>query len=159
MDKDEFKEFCHAEFIKHGFQKKRSMYYRDGNDGIQCGIWLKKSSYGSTYGVMILYFIDQSTMTSKYPSHTEYDLIGYIEVMSKITDKGKHFLTGSIDYELYTKEELTPYFEKAFNEFILPSVNVGKPFLVAHIDSFRTHHTKTKEDIIHKLLSIDNGQM
>ena len=34
---------------KYGFKKKKTMYYKDSNDGIRCGVYLQRSYYGKVY--------------------------------------------------------------------------------------------------------------
>ena len=153
MDRQEFKQFCHNEFLDQGFAKIKSMYYLRGIDDTLCGIWLKKSNYGSVYTVMFYYFFGDTTVSKFFPTHSEYDLVGYIKVLSKDTVRGQHYLSGTIDYEKYTVEELKPYFERAFEEHILPPLKIGKSHIVAHNEHLTSHHTCSKNDVIAKLRS------
>ena len=51
----------------------------------------------------------------------------YDQLISKTqTVHRKHFVTAQIEYEEYTEEELRPYFDKEFEERILPPVYKGK---------------------------------
>lgn len=151
MDKQEFKLFCHDEFTKRGFKKHKAMYYLSGADGILCGLWLKKSSFGPAVTVMFYFFVEKQYLPPQFPTHTEYDLVGYIKVMSKDTVKGKNYMTGSIAYECYTREELAPYFDEAFKFHILPPLQVGKSHIINNNKHLTSHHTRSKEDIIEKL--------
>ena len=45
MTKQEFKEFCHEEFTKRGFKKRRNMWYLQGK-GLLCGMYLQKINGG-----------------------------------------------------------------------------------------------------------------
>lgn len=48
MTKQEFKEFCHEEFTKRGFKKRRNMWYLQGK-GLLCGMYLQKSMAEAFY--------------------------------------------------------------------------------------------------------------
>lgn len=45
-------------------------------------------------------------------------------------------LTGLIDYELYTPDELRPYFDKAFEEHIMPAIHYGKSCILKEADYY-----------------------
>lgn len=152
MNRDELKAFCREELVRHGFRKKGPMYFLEGERGILCGIWLKFSQFGPSCGMMTYYYIGEYASPAAYPTRYEYDLVGSIEVLSKVTDKGKRFLTGWIDYEQYSAEELRPYVEKALEETVLPAVGLGAAFLARRITDLRVHHTKEKTEILEKLL-------
>ena len=73
--------------------------------------------------------------------------------MSKTqTVRGKHFLTSAIEYEEYTEEELRPYFDRAFEEEILPPVNHGKSFILDNLGKIYSL-TLHKEEVMQKLQS------
>ena len=38
-----------------------------------------------------------------------------------------------IEYEFYTKEEIRPYFEKVFDEYIMPVIQKGKKQLLENL--------------------------
>ena len=148
MDKKSFLTLCHNEFIKRGFQKHKNMYFLSGNNGILCGIWLKKSNFGPTYVVQYYYFLGEFNNPKEYPTHYDFDLCGHINVMSKVTFKGEYFITGGIEYEKYTEEELLPYFENDFTRFILPPIQHGKSVLLECHDHLICPHQKAFEDIL-----------
>ena len=148
MNKQEFATFCHELFTSYGFQKKRSMYVCQGQDGILCGLWLKKSNYGPSIVIMYHYYFCEFDFRKNYPTPTNYDLASYIKVMSKEKVNGKTFMTGSIVYEHYTQEELLPYLNNAFNEYILPSIRHGINYFLDHNDHLVAHHTKEKSVIL-----------
>ena len=88
-----------------------------------------------------------------YPTHCESDIQGRIAVMSrKQTFQGKQFMTAQVEYEEYTEEELRPYFERAFEEEILPPVNHGKSFILNNLGKIYSL-TLHKEEVIQKLKS------
>ena len=49
MDTKSFKDLCDRLLKKNGFKKRRNMYYKDGIDGIRCGVYLQRSAYGKLY--------------------------------------------------------------------------------------------------------------
>ena len=48
MDTKNFKDLCDRLLKKYGFKKKKTMYYKDSDDGIRCGVYLQRSSYGKS---------------------------------------------------------------------------------------------------------------
>ena len=61
-------------------------------------------------------------------------------------------MTAQIEYEEYTEKELRPFFERAFEEEILPPVNRGKSFILDNIGKLYSL-TMHKEEVIQKLKS------
>ncbi len=68
----------------------------------------------------------------KYPTIYDSDVYKRIGVLTK-EDKT---LTGLIDYELYTPDELRPYFDKAFEEHIMPAIHYGKSYILKEADYY-----------------------
>lgn len=133
MNKNEFKAFCEKEFKAKGFKKYRNMFYLAGKD-LMCGMWLQKSDYGSIYYVNFCYFIGNFNDLTDHPSHYDSNIIGRILVMSrKDTIQGNNFITALIEYEEYSETELKPYFNKNFEEKILPPIYQGKQYILDHI--------------------------
>lgn len=152
MDKSQFKEFCKKEFEARGFKKQKNVFYLTGHD-LLCGIDLQKSNYGDIYYVNYYYFIGIFKNITNYPTHHESDIQGRVAVMSKTqTVHGKCFLTAMIEYEEYTEEELRPYFEKEFEERILPPVYWGKKYILDNLGKFYSL-TLHKEEVMKKLKS------
>ena len=60
MDTKNFKDLCDRLLKKYGFKKKKTMYYKDSNDGIRCGVYLQRSYYGKVYYFNYYYFLDNS---------------------------------------------------------------------------------------------------
>ena len=152
MDKNGFKMFCKNEFEARGFKKKKNMFYLTGRD-LLCGIYLQKSNYGDIYYVNYCYFIGDFEDIKNYPTHYESDIQGRIVVMSrKQTFQGKQFMTAQVEYEEYIEEELRPFFEKEFQEKILPPINLGKKYI---LDNLNTLYflTLNQEEVKRKLQS------
>ena len=70
------------------------------------------------------------------PDYYDSDIEERILAMSKTkTVHGKCFLTAMIEYEEYTEAELRPYFDKEFEERILPPVYQGKNIFSTILES------------------------
>ncbi|MDO4599018.1 MAG: DUF4304 domain-containing protein [[Ruminococcus] gnavus] len=130
MTKQEFKEFCHEEFTKRGFKKRRNMWYLQGKD-LLCGMYLQKSMSEAFYVEYDFFFGDFSNV-KKYPTIYDSDVAMRIGVLTK-ADK---ILTGLIEYELYTPDELRPYFDKEFEEHIMPAIHYGKSYILKEADYY-----------------------
>ncbi|MBQ8321074.1 MAG: DUF4304 domain-containing protein [Clostridia bacterium] len=152
MDKNGFKAFCKNEFEARGFKKKKNMFYLTGRD-LLCGIYLQKSNYGNEYYVDFFYCIGDYSDAVELPSYYDSDIEERILAMSKTkTVHGKCFLTAMIEYEEYTEEELRPYFDKEFEERILPPVYQGKKYILDNLGKLYSL-TLRKEEIMKKLQS------
>ena len=150
MTKEEFKQFCHNEFVRRGFVKRKSMYYLKGKD-LLCGLYLQKSMAEAFY-VEYDYFLDEYEDIKKYPNHYDADIWGHICVMSKDTIKGEHFMDGLIEYERYTDEEIIPYFEETFQKYILPPLEKGKRIILENPSYYlESVFPKEKEKVLQKL--------
>ena len=148
MDSKQFKEFCRKSFEAQGFKKKKNYFYLLGRD-ILCGMVLTKSNFGPCYYVDVFYCIGDYREVSELPRYGDSDIGLRIIVMSKQQMKGKTFLTVQIEYEEYTEEDLRPYFDKDFEERILPPIYQGKKFI---LDKLGKGYTAwNKEDAIRKL--------
>ena len=152
MDKKQFREFCKNEFKARGFKKQRNVFYLTGHD-LLCGIDLQKSNYGEVYYVNYYYFIGDFENITDYPTHYESDIQGRIVVMSrKQTFQGKHFMTAQVEYEEYTEEELRSFFDKEFEERILPPIHQGKKYILDNLGKLYSL-TLHKEEVMQKLQS------
>ena len=155
MDKNEFKEFCKKEFYKRGYKKIRKMYYLVGTKGVMSGIDLQKSNFGEEYYVNFYFFIGdfQGVSTSLYPTLYESDVYDRILVMSK-TQRDRHtkecFITSGIEYLEYTEETLRPYFDKDFEERILPPVYQGKQYILENLNKLYRLDIR-REEVLKKL--------
>lgn len=134
MTRQEFKDFCNNEFIKRGFEKRKSVYYLEGKD-LLCGLYLQKS-ISDAYYVEYNFFLESYTNAKKYPTIYDADINRRFRVLSKDTYKGKHFMGACIEYELYTKEEIKKYFDKEFEEHIMPIIEGGKERLKLDLKYF-----------------------
>lgn len=152
MDNKQFKEFCKNEFIARGFKRIKKIFYLVGKD-LLCGIELSRSNFGNEYYVDFFYCIGDYHAVSDLPVYYDSDVDERILVMSKAKKvKGNHFLTSAIEYEEYTEEELRPYFDKEFEERILPPVYQGKKYILDNLGKLYTL-TLRKEEVMRKLQS------
>ena len=150
MEKKQFKEFCKKEFEARGFKKQKNVFYLVGHD-LLCGVDLQKSDYGEMYYINYFYFIGAFENITDYPPRCESDIEGRIVVMSRRqTFQGKPFMTAQVEYEAYTEDELRPYFDRVFENEILPPVNYGKSFILDNLGKiyFLTLHP---EEVMKKL--------
>ena len=113
MDTKNFKNLCDRLLKKYGFKKKKTMYYKDSDDGIRCGVYLQRSYYGKVYYFNYYYFLDNSN-AKLFPQYFEAEVYGRITVLSKIKDWDDNYhQTELIEYELYEEKELEEYLEPA----------------------------------------------
>ncbi len=152
MDTKQFKDFCKKEFELRGFKRIKKTFYLVGKD-LLCGIELQKSNYSSSYYINYYFFLGKYDDTNHYPVCYDLDVQGRMVAMSKTqTVKGNHFLTSAIEYEEYTEEELRPYFDREFEERILPPVYQGKKYILNNLGKLYSL-TLHKEEVMRKLQS------
>ena len=152
MDIKQFKNFCKKEFELRGFKKNKKTFYLVGKD-LVCGIELSKSNYSNEYYVDFFYCIGDYHVVSELPVYYDSDVEERILVMSKTkTVQGKCFLTGMIEYEEYTEEELRSFFDKEFEERILPPIHKGKKYILDNLGKLYSL-TLRKEEVMQKLQS------
>lgn len=152
MDKKQFKTFCKKEFEVRGFKKVKNAFYLLGND-LLCGIDLQKSNYGNVYYVNYYYFLGDFSNTTIYPTHYESDIQGRVGAMSKKqTFRGKCFMTAQIEYEEYTEDELRPFFDKEFEEKVLPPIYQGKKYILDNLKKLYFLYLN-QEEVMRKLQS------
>ena len=126
------------------------MFYLTGRD-LLCGIYLQKSNYGDIYYINYCYFIGEFEDIKNYPTHYESDIQERVLAMSKTsTVRGKHFITSQIEYNEYTEDELRSYFDKEFEERILPPVYQGKKYILDNLGKLYSL-TLRKEEVMLKL--------
>ena len=152
MDTKQFKDFCKKEFELRGFKKIKKTFYLSGKD-LLCGIELQKSNYSSSYYINYYFFLCKFDDTNEYPVCYDFDVQGRIVAMSKTqTVSGKYFLTSAIEYEEYAEDELRPYFDKEFEERILPPIQQGKKYILENLGRLYSL-TLHKEEVMRKLQS------
>ncbi len=141
MTKEEFKTFCKDEFARRGFRKHKNAYYLKGPDGDLCCLFLTKSNYGPSYYVDCRYNIQSPDDTNLPPYHDTDMQIWGIRVMTKSEhdQSGNTFLSSMIDYEDFTADELKVFFDKDFEEHIMPVIHGGREYVKNNLDKFSLH--------------------
>ena len=162
MDTKNFKDLCDRLLKKYGFKKKKTMYYKDSNDGIRCGVYLQRSYYGKVYYFNYYYFLDNSDV-KVFPQYFEADVYGRITVLSKIKDWDDNYhQTALIEYELYEEKELEEYLEKGIRDEILLPVKKGRQVIYDMVKSgiciIYKFRSKEEEEVMQKLYDFKTGE-
>lgn len=162
MDTKNFKNLCDRLLKKYGFKKKKTMYYKDSNDGIRCGVYLQRSYYGKVYYFNYYYFLDNSDV-KVFPQYFEADVYGRITVLSKIKDWDDNYhQTALIEYELYEEKELEEYLEKGIRDEILLPVKKGRQVIYDMVKSgiciIYKFRSKEEEEVMQKLYDLKTGE-
>ena len=162
MDTKNFKNLCDRLLKKYGFKKKKTMYYKDSNDGIRCGVYLQRSYYGKVYYFNYYYFLDNSDV-KVFPQYFEADVYGRITVLSKIKDWDDNYhQTELIEYELYEEKELEEYLEKGIRDEILLPVKKGRQVIYDMVKSgiciIYKFRSKEEEEVMQKLYDFKTGE-
>ena len=105
------------------------MYYKDGIDGIRCGVYLQRSAYGKLYYFNYYYLVDSSD-EKVIPSYLGADIYGRITVVSKIKEENNCYQTDLIEYELYEEKELEKDLEKGIQDEILLPLKMGRKVIL-----------------------------
>lgn len=130
MDTNDFKGLCDRLLRKNGFIKKKNMYYQDGIDGIRCGVYLQRSTYGKVYYFNYYYFLNNSNV-KVFLNYLEADIFGRITVLSKTKNwNNNYYQTELIEYELYEEDELESELEKSIQDEILLPIKVGREAII-----------------------------
>lgn len=153
---------CDRLLKKYGFKKKKTMYYKDSNDGIRCGVYLQRSYYGKVYYFNYYYFLDNSDV-KVFPQYFEADVYGRITVLSKIKDWDDNYhQTALIEYELYEEKELEEYLEKGIQDEILLPVKKGRQVICDMVKSgiciIYKFRSKEEEEVMQKLYDFKTGE-
>ena len=162
MDTKNFKNLCDRLLKKYGFKKKKTMYYKDSNDGIRCGVYLQRYYYGKVYYFNYYYFLDNSDV-KVFPQYFEADVYGRITVLSKIKDWDDNYhQTALIEYELYEEKELEEYLEKGIQDEILLPVKKGRQVIYDMVKSgiciIYKFRSKEEEEVMQKLYDFKTGE-
>ena len=162
MDTKNFKNLCDRLLKKYGFKKKKTMYYKDSNDGIRRGVYLQRSYYGKVYYFNYYYFLDNSDV-KVFPQYFEADVYGRITVLSKIKDWDDNYhQTALIEYELYEEKELEEYLEKGIQDEILLPVKKGRQVIYDMVKSgiciIYKFRSKEEEEVMQKLYDFKTGE-
>ena len=99
--------------------------------------------FGWLLGAMLLFGGKDGSMIPEFPSIGNFDIVD--DPIVKPTEK-------PTEDDEYTEEELRPYFDRAFEEEILPPVNHGKSFILDNLGKIYSL-TLHKEEVMQKLQS------
>lgn len=154
MDGQEFKTFCHNLFLTYGFTKVKSTYYLKCKD-LLCGICLSRSM-AKAYYVDLLFFIGEYNDKNSYPSMSSSDMERCFAVPSKCRDNtGKYFMNGCIEYELYTKNEIEPYFVNTLEKYVVPLKTKGTKYVLENQEFYLKDVFKHQiEAVLNKLKTL-----
>jgi hypothetical protein len=78
-------------------------------------------------------------------------------VLSKDTVNGKHFMDGMVEYELYTIEEIEPYFVETIEKYVLPLITEGKKYVLENQDFYFKEVFEYKIDAVLNKLNASYG--
>ena len=162
MDTKDFKDLCDRLLKKYGFKKKKTMYYKDSNDGIRCGVYLQRSYYGKVYYFNYYYFLDNSDV-KVFPQYFEADVYGRITVLYKIKERdGNYHQTEIIKYELDEENELEEYLEKGIQDEILLPIKKGRQVIFDMVKNgtciIYKFRSKEEEEVMQKLYDFKTGE-
>ena len=138
-------------FTKEVFIREK-MHYLDGDRDVLGAIFLAKSNYSNSYYVECDFCIKGLNQNLPYPNHYQVDVGNRIVVLSKTqTINGEKIMTAAIEYEHYSPEELRPYFDKAFEDWIMPPIIHGKKVLLEYIKVKYYAHVLREKEIMEEL--------
>ncbi len=133
MTKQEFKCMCNGVFLKRGFIKRKSSYYRVGVDGLRCKLSYQ-SSYGDGYYINCDFCLSRDINDDAVFDNPE--IMGRVfRVLSKDTIKGKAFMTSAIYYIDYDSKEIEPFIELALDKYVLPPLEKGRSELLCGLEN------------------------
>lgn len=145
-----------AKLLGWGFRKRRPGYYQMGKNGLLCGIWPTYGLGGGTCTLSICYFLGDFPQPKTYPHFRDADFSIPIEALSHDTINGERFLWGGIDFGDWTPEELDPYFDAAYVQWIHPCLEDGVDWVKKNWITFQQNRQMTPwsgtwEEIFEKL--------
>lgn len=89
--------------------------------------------------MLIFFCIGNYNDGSDLPTYYDSDIQSRVLTMSKTSQiYGNYFMTAQIEYENYSEDELCFWFDKDFNERILPPVQKGKKYILENLDKLYT---------------------
>ncbi|HAM64075.1 MAG: hypothetical protein A2Y20_08405 [Firmicutes bacterium GWF2_51_9] len=133
MEKNEFKSLCKKMFYKYGLVKIKNGYFLENEDYVLSIFF--QSSYAATYYVNFCFSV--KGYNKNLPNLEEvWDTDFSHRIMFPAIDGDKRYLSGLFEYGKFTVEETEPYFDVAFNEWILPIFREGKKNALKNIRKF-----------------------
>ena len=107
---------------------------------------------GEAFYVEYDFFIGEYKEEKLYPTVYESDIDIRICVLSKQTIKGERFMGALIEYEKYDSEEIRPYFDEAFEKYIMPPILEGKRILLEKREHYFAELFPEERDVVLKKL-------
>lgn len=134
MDKIEFKVLCNKMLYKYRFTKNKYGYYIE-NDDYFLSIFLQKSDYGLCYYVNVCYSV--KGYNTKIPNiKGEWDSDFRSRIAFPFLDGSDRKLSSMLELDKFQVEDIEPYFDKAFEEWILPIFHGGKKEALVNISKY-----------------------
>ncbi|HAO61384.1 MAG TPA: hypothetical protein DCQ90_05465 [Erysipelotrichaceae bacterium] len=132
MEMIEFKNLCAKSFGNYGLIKRKKGYFMENDDFI-LSIFLQKSNFSMSYYINVGYSVKGYNMIiPDIKDETDQDF-GY-----RIRFPYKDGTEVKYGYALKLKDfdtvEIEPYFDKAFEEWILPIFHGGKKEAISNIN-------------------------
>ena len=149
MTKQEFLDLCHREFTRRGFKKSKKMYYLKG-DGLLCGLYIQKSSYGGNYCyVEYDFFIGDFPLVKNYPSIYESDYNKRFTIWTQ--EDGEYYWGGMYYYDRFTEKEICESFNRVFNEHVMPIIQGDYELFRREVRDCEHMLDEEKEILLHKI--------
>ena len=130
MEIKEFKKFLNEYFRKHGFEKIKNKFYRNGN-GFLCEIAVSRSCYGEFYYFDFHFFIgifEKPYIIDKNSMQTYTPCVYSRFIFNNVQPSLCYYLN-------YDEEQLSNILDENMNKVIYPPFEVGKKFLLENFET------------------------
>ena len=125
------------------------MYYLKG-DGLLCGIYIQKSSYGGNYCyVEYDFFIGDFPLVKNYPSTYESDYYERFTIWTKLD--GKFFWGAMFEYERFTETEICESFNCVFDNHVMPIIHGDYELFKRDVENDTSLDDEEKEVLLDKI--------
>ena len=137
MTKDEFKKLCWQLFKEYGFKKQKKDFVNDGCSNVYCTVDLQKSNYGEAFYINCWFGIKDDHFNDNGPLHAS-DFFNRVQVtsVSMHNNAGNCFETQMILYEDYNVEQMTRYIKAAFEDWVMPPLQIGGEYVIEHQEKY-----------------------
>lgn len=139
MDKIEFRKTCANLLMQYGFVHRKGAFYLEGDAEVICSIYLQASNYGEAGYLACCFTSKLLHPTLQYPTFYQTDTKTRITVLGKepLANREGPYETTMIKYSSYNGDELSEAIDKAMREWILPAVEQGVSYILAHWDRYK----------------------
>lgn len=140
MDKQSFLTLCGETMKAMGFVKKRNAYCLTGNNGVSGAVFFQKSSFGMVYYLNCTLTIQGYNKDYPYPKYHDTDIKSRIPfpLKVKLSYMPEATVGYSVDLERNTEDEVREYLSSGINDWMLPALDGGLPYLLEHWDKYRS---------------------